>query len=338
LERIEAYQQKIQRLRDFQRNRGLERSELSRRTNRAADEILRIIGGLELLMEQEAQQIFDQAMKADPEERDRLLNQLKNIPYPELQVRSRAEEELNQRTVGGELYPSVEEAREAQKKLDVEERQRREELEQKDLEDIESLKQELLSDPISQAAETYAEMQARQMLEAALRVVLPQRRERLKEITRRYPGTEAATEANSILNHLQQQNQLIASRKLHEALGAPVIYDQRWRRLKELEREYPNTSAAAEAGDIFERHLALVPPVVISNHFTGPAEFTIDKPYSVMEQVTLPAGESRTFSTAFPVMIRVRIKDSEWDIYRVWPGGNLVLQTAQGVPMLCPVP
>ncbi len=337
-ELIEKSAETIRRLVQFQDSRGLQTTDLQGRTNRAADEIEKLIGGLEMLMEQEAERIYDRAMKSEPEERDRLLNRLIDLNQPQLDVRNRAERELARRTVGETVYPTLEEAEEARRKLEEEQRRRREEIEQEDLEELEKLKREILGEQISEAAERFAEEDGRRMLEAAMRLVLPQRRVQLNELVRKYPDTQAAAEAGRILAAIDRENELVAGHKLNKALHSPVLFDQRWRRLKEIQRDHPKTAAAAEAGRIFAGHVAQVPPVLISNHTAAEVEMTVDRPYSVLEEVELAAGESRTFTSAFPLMIRVEVRNDEWDVYRVWPGGNFILQTALGVPVLCPVP
>ena len=339
MELIDAFSRKIDELEKFQQSRGLQSTDLQGRKSRAADELGRLIGALEMLMEQEAERMYEEAMKAEPAERDEVLKQLRANRYPQLQeVRSRAEDDLKQRTVGDTVYPTLEAAEQAREDVEEEQRKRQEAVEKKDLEDLEKLKQDLLTDPILQAARTFSEEEAGRMLERAMRLVLPQRREQLREIVRKYPMTKASTQAAGILSALDQQNEVVAAKKLHKALRSPVVFDQRWRRLKEIERDHPQTPAAAEARQIFLTHQAQTPPVTITNHTIGELKITADRPYSTMEELTLSAGESRTLSTAFPMMIRVEIGDNEWEFYRVWPGGNFILDAPAGIPVLCPAP
>jgi hypothetical protein len=330
---IEAYGGKIDRLEKFLKDHRLQESELQPRKSRAADEVNRIIGGLESLMEREAERIFEQAMKSpNPIP---VLRKLKESHLHLQNIARRAENELKRRTVGGQTYPTIEEAQEQQRKLKEEDLKREAETEKQDLEEVKKLKQELLTDRISQAAQAFAEEDAREMLETAMRLVLPQRREHLQEILRKHPTTKNAAEAAAILEAIHHQGEIIAGRKLQEALEGPVIHDQRWRRLKEIERDHPRTPAAAEAQKLFQQHLTQVPPVGITNRTAHEVELTVDRPYSLLEETKLLPGERRTFPTAFPLMVRVKIDENEWTVYRAWAESNYSLESAQNnIPVL----
>ncbi len=342
---LQAYSQKIEKLKTFQKDHGLLITDLQERPNRAADEILRLIGGLETVMQQEAEQIFQQAMKsADPKNRDELLKRLSErlteTKYAQLQdIRRRVEKELSRRTVGDTVYPTVEAARVEQQKLEDEQEKKRAEIEQKDLAEVEKLKQELLTDRISQAMKTFGEEDARKMFDDAMRLVLNQRRERLKELIRKYPQTQAAAEGSAMLAAIEDRTAMLAGLKLREALCARTFYNQKWRRLKELQYDYPNTQAAGEAERIFQDHLAKLPPVVITNHSGQEVETTVDKSYSPLQDVTFSPGETRTFSTAFPLLVRIKIGENHWMPYRTWVGGHYSIETGEdNVPALLLAP
>lgn len=172
------------------------------------------------------------------------------------------------------------------------------------------------------------ETTARDRLETAVRLVLPQRRDRLQELIEEYPGTKAAAEAEARLSHLQEQSHRLARRKLHEALSAPLIFDQRWRRLKEIQRDYPQTESAKEAEWIFERYAATVPPVVISNQMENPVDITVDTPYEIMQEIKLDPGEKRTLPTVFPLTVHIRVAQDEWDIYRASAGQHYAIHSS----------
>ena len=97
------------------------------------------------------------------------------------------------------VYPTLEEARMEEQKLKDEQQKKRAESDREDLADVEKLKQELLTERISQAMKSFGEADARKMLDAAMRLVLTQRRERLKELVRKYPETQAAAEGSAML-------------------------------------------------------------------------------------------------------------------------------------------
>lgn len=172
------------------------------------------------------------------------------------------------------------------------------------------------------------ETDARDMLDTGARLVLPQRRDRLQELIEEYPGTKAATEAEARLSHLQAESHRLARRKLHEALSAPLIFDQRWRRLKEIQRDYPHTESAKEAERIFERYAATVPPVVISNQMEDPVDITVDTPYEMMQEIELAPGEEQTVPTVFPLMVRIKLAQDEWDVYRASAGQHYAIHSS----------
>jgi hypothetical protein len=332
---IDAYSLKLKTLKDFQEARRLQDTELQNRDSQAAVELNRLIGGVELLMLEEAEKIYAQAMSAEsPEVRDRLLTQLKDLKPLQLQeVRGRAENELKRRTVGETIYPTIEEAEEKQRELNRERLKSRAEVEKQDLEGVKKLEQDLGTD-VLKAAQVFAERDASEKLEAAVRLVLPQRMVKLKEISRQYADTTAGAEALAMLDAIQKEREVIAGKKLHQAKLAPEIYGQRWRRLKEIERDYPATQAAALAQKIFAEHLALVPPVQLANHTNGRVELTVDRPYGLLEELKLWPGDQRDIHTAFPLMIRIHVGEDEWNVYRAWPGLPYVVQTTQGLPVL----
>lgn len=332
---LEAYAQKVARLEAFQRERLLRDTDLQQRKSRAADELNRVIGGLKLLMEQEAERLFDEAMRSDdPMVRDGVLKQLRDSELQLQDVRRRAEMELIRRTVDGVVYPTLEGARQKAKELEEERQKRRENVDQQDLEDLEKLKQELLADRITKAAEEYAQKDAQLMLDKAQRLVPPQRRALLEEILRKYPTSQTAAMAKDMLAQLKMHKEQLADYKLHKAMNSPVHFDQRWRRLREIELYHPATGAAMEAKRISEEHLAQIPPVVITNHTDQRVELTVDVPYSKLKEFTLEPGQSQSVPSAFPVMIRVNIGDNEWMIYNARPAMAYYLQTTDGIPVL----
>ncbi len=334
-ELLEAYAQKITRLETFQKERFLRDTDLQARKSRAADEVNRVIGGLKLLMDQEAERLFDEAMSSDdPKVRDSILEKLRDSRFQLQDVRRRAENELKGRTVGETIYPTIEEAREKARQLEEERRKKLEDVDNTDLEDLEKLKQEELTDRINKAAQAFAEEDARMLLEKAERLVFPQRKGLLEEIVRKHPNTQAAADARALLDHLKSHNEFLASHKLHEALKSSVIFDQRWRRLKEIERHYPGTQAAMEAKRMFEEHLAHVPPVAIANPTDQKVELTVDVPYSRLKNVDLKPGQSESHSSAFPLVVRVNIGADQWTVYRALPGQAYYLQTTNGIPVL----
>lgn len=338
-ELLEAYAEKLTRLETFQRERLLRDTDIQDRKSRAADEVNRVMGGLKLLMDQEAQRLFDEAMSLeDPKERDRILEKLRDSRFQLQDVRRRAEYELNRRTVDGVVYPTLEEAKQKARELEAERQKRLDEVDQKDLEDLETLMQDLLNERITDAAKAFAEDDARMMLEKAQRLVLSQKRELLEEILRKHPETEAAGYAKSELAQLQSHNQLVADHKLHKALASSVLYDKRWRRLKEIELYHPETQAAWEAKRIFENHLAQVPPVLITNRTAGKVELTVDMPYSRLKNLELKPGQMESVASAFPLVIRVNIGNNEWTLYRALPGMQYVIETTEGLPVLICLP
>ena len=179
------------------------------------------------------------------------------------------------------------------------------------------------------------ETNAQRSLNTARRLVLRQRWDRLNELIAKYPNTAAAEEAKTLRDELKAAYEDRARRKLHEALCAPLIFDQRWRRLKEIQRAFAQTDSAEEAKRIFNEYAARIPPIAIANQTKSPLTFTVDTPYEVMQEVTLEPGEKRTFPSAFPVMVRVAARENEWDVYRCLAGLPYALKTTPtNVPVL----
>ncbi len=337
---LDAYRLKVNKFKEFQEDRALQDTNLQQRKSRAADELNRVIGGIELLMQQEGERLYQQAMSAsDLEERDKILKRLAKTNHAQLQdVRLRAERHLEHRTVGEKVYPTIQAAEEAERQAREKQRKKFAELEQKDLKDLETIKGEELTGSISKAAQEFAEQDAQQMFDTAVRLVWQQRRERLKEIARKYPMTKAGQEAHQVLIAIQHQNEAVANRKLHAALMSPVVFDQRFRRLKEIIRDHAGTNAALEAEQIFQQHALQIPPVGISNHSASEVEMTVDQPYGKMQRAKLYPGETRSYPAAFPLMIRVKIDESEYRVYRALAGWNYNFQSAPDhTPVLYPV-
>lgn len=192
-------------------------------------------------------------------------------------------------------------------------------------------------DPAVAAKEATAQDEANALksLNSARRLVLRQRWDRLNELIETYPNTTAAAEARTLRAELKENYDRAARRKLHEALWAPLIFDQRWRRLKEVQRDFGGTVAAKVAERIFNEHADHIPPIVIANQTESPVSLTGDTPYEVMKEAMLEPGDDRDFPSAFPVMVRVPVRENEWDVYTCLPGLRYVLETSPGnVPVL----
>ena len=341
-ELLEAYQAKQNRLKLFLREHNLESLASQDQKSPAADEGDRLIGGLQLLMDQEAERLFHEAMRSQNlEYRDSILKKLRQGNYSP-KVSNQVKQEFEKRTVENRLdaeatqpFPTVEEAQAAEKRLKEQQEQQQADRAKKDLQDLNQLKDQLMTEPISEAAQKFAEEAAQKQFTAALRLVPTQRREHLREIVRKYPSTTVGKEAQAILTAMKQQREFLADQKLGEALRAPVNFDQRWRRMKELLNQYPNTKAAAEAEQIFEQHAAQVPPAVLTNETRRAVELTWDVPYNRLRRANLAAGQTESFKTAFPMLVRVQVTESEWQPYKVMPGGRYFLRTGPAqVPIL----
>ncbi len=335
---LDAYQVKRNALVNFLKDHNLDSAAPSEQRSPAADEANRLIGGLNLLIDQEAERLFHEAMRSqNPEHRDSILKKLKAENYSS-KVTNWINQEFKNRTVGGErseLFPTVEEAQAAEKRSEEKRAQQEAENAKKDLEELGKLKDQLLTDRLSKAANEFSEKDAQKLLAAAMRLVPPQRREQLQDLIAKYPDTKAGHEAQRVLTAMKDENERIASRKLEDALRAPAAFDQRWRRMKEIVRDHPGTKAAGEADQLFKEHAAQVPPVVITNEAGQPLEITWDVPYSRLERGTIAAGQTESFRTAFPMQVRVHIAENEWRPYQARPGVRYFLRTSpNGRPIL----
>ncbi len=334
---LDTYQAKQKRLDVFLKQHVLDNLAPLDQESPAADEVARLKGGLQLLIDQEAERLFREAMgSGDPEVRDAILKKLLEGKYAP-HVSDRVKQEFEKRTIanGKEPFPTVEEARAAEKRLKEKQAQQAAEQAQKDLKDLDQLKDQLMSERISQAARDFAETESRKQFTTAIRLVRTQRREHLRGLIARYPDTKAAHEAEAILAGKKQENEWIASQKLAEAVRAPVNFDQRWRRMKELIRELPNTKAAEEAARLFDQHAAQVPPASVTNETSHAAGLTWDVPYSRLNWASIAAGETESLASAFPMLVRVQIDDNQWQPYQVRPGGRYFLRTSPaGIPVL----
>lgn len=350
-ERINAFQKKWMRLNEFLRKIQGELTEatpnLEERPSPVVDETVRLMRVLDLNMLREARQIYDQALQAEnPETRNQLLRRLVELETitPLSDVTSRAEELLTNLTVNGKIYPTLEEARAARQKLKQDERKKLGEISEQYRSELDDVKAEQLTDDLIKAEKQLKEKDAREILETAVRLVVPQRREQLQQLLQNYPDTQAAAQAQTILNALNQRDEMIARRKLREALCAPLVFDQRWRRLKELVREYPRTIAAVEAEQIFFQHALQVPSMTIANQTPADLDITVDVPYEKCTQAQLGLGEMQSFSSVFPMMVRVRVSENEWDVYQALPGLDYILQIRHDQrhnvpkPVLVPAP
>lgn len=345
-DRIDAYQLKWGRLNQFLGKVEDEITDatpnLDDRPSPVVDETMRLMRVLDLSMLREARQIYEQALSSeDPETRNRLLRRLVKLETitPLSDITTRAENLLNALTVNGTTYNTLEEAREAKRKIRQAEENQIEGISKKYQSELNKLKQEQLNESLIEAEKRLKEEDARKVLKTAVRLVVPQRRERLKHLLQKYSNTRAATEAQAILTAIDQRDEIIARRKLREALCAPVVFDQRWRRLKELIREYSRTTAATEAEQIFFQRALQVPSMTIANHTMNEVDITVDVPYEKATLAELSPGEMQSFSSVFPMMVRVKVGENEWDVYQALAGLHYVLQIRHDQkPILYPAP
>ena len=172
------------------------------------------------------------------------------------------------------------------------------------------------------------EANARKRLSTARRLVLRQRWDRLGELIEKYPNTTAAAEARGLRESLMAEYDRRARRKLSEALRAPLVFDQRWRRLKEIVRDHAGTQSAEVAQQIFDEHAARIPPVVITNEIETSVTFTVDTPYEVLQEVTLEPGKQQSFPSAFPLSVRIRTNQNEWNVFGCRASLSYALKTS----------
>ena len=286
------------------------------------------IEALTNLIQAEAQELLDvAATQSDPAERDRQLKDLvSNRLYAGTPAAEEAGDILQKRNVDGKLYPDVAAADAAREKIEAQDETDQEKAEQTATAELEKLADPDLKADLQRALENLAN----ERLQEIRRLAPGQQVCKLREFINDFPGTRAAVLAEQWIALRNQVTEQVGQAKLVQAMRAPLRYDQRWRRLKELVRDLPQTSAAVEAQSLLNQHATTLPTTTIWNHWSGTIRLSVETLYDGETVHRLQPGESVEVPLMFPALLRVSIND-EVEPLRIFPGNTIGLHPRPSV-------
>ncbi|WP_166825368.1 hypothetical protein [Thalassoroseus pseudoceratinae] len=289
---------------------------------RTVDRIDLQIEALTSLIQEEASDRLAIALEqSDPVVRDRQLKDLiANRFYAGTPAAEEAGNLLQKRNVDGKLYPDIAAAEAAQDKIDAQDKADQEKAEQKATAELEKLADPALAKELLPAMERIAN----ERFESIRRLVPSQQVCKLREFINDFPETKAAAVAEQLIALRNAETERRGQDRLRRAMMAPLNYDQRWRRLKELIRDFPQTSAAMEAESLLNQHATTLPPTTLHNHSSERVRFSIETVYDGETVYRLSPGDSINVTLMFPALLRVSINE---DVHpsRIFPGSSIGL-------------
>ncbi len=318
--RAKAYSEQIGKLRDLKED--LINTPLTEKRIDAQ------IDALTKLIQAEAEERLTIALEeSDTKERDKQLKDLiENRLYAGTPAAEQAGDLLQERMVDGKLYPDVAAAKDAQDKLDAKAAEDREKAEQKANAELEKLANKDIDAELRRSLELVASEE----FESIRRLVPAQQVCRLQKFIDVYPGTRAAEVAQQLITLRREQTERFGQARLQKALAAPLFYDQRWRRLKELVRDYPQTSAAIEAESLLNQHRTTLTATTLQNHWSDTVGLSIETLYDGETIHRIAPGESLDVTLMFPALLRVSIND-DVEPMRIVPGSTIGLHPSPKV-------
>jgi hypothetical protein len=304
-------------------------------SNRAKAVAEQYSDALRRLLEQEADRRLENALdQTDPTERDKQLIALEESTTMGSTVAGRKATEILdrrrlQRGVGKKVYPTPEALEEARQ----EEREERREQTEEELIELRELTDDLLTDDLADKVRAEFEVIAWEEFRAIRRLVPQQQICRLLDLAERFPNTRAAAAAREVAQAAREQRIQIAEQDFAAALCAPLVFDQRWRRLKELAAAYPETPAAVRAEVLLSQHAATLPPLTIINERPETITVTVEQTYDGETEHRLKPGASVTVPAMFDSLVRVPLGDRLLPI-RVPVGAVITIPAEPHPPLL----